>query len=80
MSVAKSSTEIATAGSERRVLGECPPGWSPERGAVDARIAEMRAHLARTRPASDAEALRSLRTAFPDSSLATRVAAMSARG
>lgn len=80
MSVAKPSTEVVTAGAERRVLGEYPPGWSPDRSALDVRIAEMRAHLARTRPASDAEALRSLRSAFPDSSLATRVAALSARG
>jgi hypothetical protein len=79
MSVAKSSSEIA-AGPNRRVLGECPPGWTPERATVDARIAEMRAHLARTRPTSDAEALKALRAAFPDVSLAVRVAAISARG
>lgn len=80
MSVAKPSPEFAAGGTDRRVFGECPPGWTPERAAVDARIAEMRAHLARIRPASDAEALRSLRAAFPDTSLATRVAAISARG
>ncbi|MCE1235209.1 MAG: transferase [Hyphomicrobiales bacterium] len=61
-----------------RPLGECPPGYrpTPAEAAIDARIVEMRAHLARMRPASDAEALKALRHAFPDVSLAVRVAAM----
>lgn len=42
-------------------------------------IAEMRALLARTRPTSDAEALRALRHAFPAATLEQRVAAMSGR-
>lgn len=64
--------------SDRPVLGECPPGWASESGAVDGRLAEMRALLVRVRPSSDAEALRCLRSAFPDASLAARVAAMTA--
>lgn len=79
MSVTKTSPEGAERAADHRPLGECPPGWTPEKGAIDGRIAEMRAHLARIRPTSDAEALRSLRTAFPDVSLAVRVAALSIR-
>ena len=65
--------------ADRRPLGECPPGWdaSPHARVIDARLVEMRALLARMRPASDAEALRALRSAFPETSLATRVAAIS---
>ncbi len=61
-----------------RPLGECPPGYrpTPAEAAIDSRIGEMRAHLARMRPASDAEALKALRHAFPNASLAQRVAAM----
>ena len=80
MNVTKSPQPSTADAGGGRVLGECPPGWTPERATLDSRIAEMRAHLARMRPASDAEALRTLRAAFPDASLATRVAAMSARG
>lgn len=65
------------------MLGECPPGFTPtpHGAAIDARVADMRALLARMRPASDAEALQCLRSAFPNASLAARVAAMAtARG
>jgi hypothetical protein len=66
---------------ERTVLGECPPGYDPSQtsGPVEARVAEMRALLARMRPASDAEALQALRNAFPEVALSTRVAAIAAR-
>ncbi len=59
-----------------RVLGECPPGWQADAHAmaIDARITEMRAFLARMRPSSDAEALKCLRDAFPEASLSARVA------
>jgi hypothetical protein len=42
-------------------------------------IRAMISHLTRTRPTSDAEALRFLRYHFPDAPLATRMAAFSAR-
>lgn len=83
MNGGKKSSVVGNPSSERRVLGECPPGWvpSPHGAVIDARVAEMRALLARMRPASDAEALQCLRSAFPDVSLAARVAAMAtARG
>lgn len=80
MSVTRPAHEGAEDAANRRPLGECPPGWTPEKGAIDQRIAEMRAHLARMRPASDAEALKTLRSAFPDVSLAARVAAITMRG
>jgi len=69
------------ADSGRTVLGECPPGWVPSQASdsVETRIAEMRALLARMRPASDAEALQALRTAFPEAALSMRVAAIAAR-
>lgn len=41
---------------------------------LEVRLAAMRAVLARARPGSDAEALRILRSAFPESSLTERVA------
>ncbi len=63
--------------SDRPLLGECPPGWAAD-GGVDGRMAEMRALLVRVRPSSDAEALRCLRSAFPDATLAARVAAIAA--
>lgn len=65
----------------RRPLGEAPPGREPTHYApvIDERIAEMRALLAAMRPASDSEALHALRQAFPEASLAARVAAMAAR-
>lgn len=43
---------------------------------LDLSIAAMRALLARTHPTSDAEALKTLRDAFPATSLETRVAAL----
>lgn len=55
------------------------PKHSAEAGStteLDARIAEMRSLLARMRPGSDAEALKALRDAFPQSSLAERVAVL----
>ncbi|MER2606319.1 MAG: hypothetical protein ABTQ29_10835 [Siculibacillus sp.] len=62
----------------RRTLGEIPPGHAatPYSPLIDARVAEMRALLSRMRASSDAEALRALRSAFPDTSLAARVAAI----
>lgn len=65
----------------RRATGESPPGHDPNdySEAVEARMAAMRALLEEMRPASDAEALRALRTAFPETSLAARVAAISRR-
>lgn len=62
-----------------RPLGEAPPGREPTHYApvIDERIAEMRALLASMRPASDSEALQALRRAFPEASLALRVAALS---
>ena len=78
MNGAKTFSSSEPKPGERRVLGECPPGWTPTpHGAViDARVTEMRALLARMRPVSDSEALQCLRRAFPESSLAARVAAM----
>jgi len=70
--------ERDTRRNDRPVLGECPPGWPAESGAADGRLAEMRALLVRVRPSSDAEALRCLRSAFPEASLAARVAAIAA--
>lgn len=65
----------------RRATGESPPGHDPNdySEAVEARMAAMRALLEEMRPASDAEALRALRAAFPETSLAARVAAISRR-
>lgn len=83
MNGGKTSSSVGSHPSDRRVLGECPPGFTPmpHAAAIDGRVQEMRALLARTRPASDAEALRFLRSAFPEASLAARVAAMAtARG
>ena len=64
-----------------RATGESPPGHDPNdySEAVEARMAAMRALLEEMRPASDAEALRALRAAFPETSLAARVAAISRR-
>ncbi len=72
----KPSPGVADRASNTRVLGECPPGWNadPHAMAIDARVAEMRAFLARMRPTSDAEALKCLRDAFPEASLSARVA------
>ncbi|NLH82731.1 MAG: hypothetical protein GX458_18065 [Phyllobacteriaceae bacterium] len=65
--------------NDRPVLGECPPGWGASvAGAGDPRLAEMRALLVQVRPSSDAEALRCLRSAFPETTLAARVAAIAA--
>lgn len=60
------------------LVGDAPPpagerGWNP---VLEDRLAAMRAMLATMRPGSDAEALRALRTAFPETSLAERVAVM----
>jgi hypothetical protein len=59
-------------------LGECPPGHDPTRfsSALEERMAAMRELLGRTRPETDAEALQTLRAAFPRSSLADRVRAV----
>jgi hypothetical protein len=64
-----------------RGRGECPPGHDPhDLGTpLEARLAEMRAHLARMRPASDREALEVLRAAFPRASLSDRVAVLGRR-
>ncbi|TBW40880.1 hypothetical protein EYW49_01635 [Siculibacillus lacustris] len=64
-----------------RTLGECPPGRDPAQFSpvLESRIVAMRALLGRMRPQSDAEALQALRSAFPDASLADRVAALSHR-
>lgn len=80
MTGGKSSFDDRTSRGDRRVLGECPPDWGamPAAAKFDSRVAEMRALLVRVRPASDAEALRCLRSAFPDASLEARVAAISA--
>ncbi len=64
-----------------RSLGECPPGhdpacWSAE---IEDRVAAMRALLETLRPLTDAEALQTLRQAFPGASLADRVAAIARR-
>ncbi len=71
----------ATSPVSRLATGECPPGHDPnDRGsAFELRLAEMRAHLARTRPTSDAEALQMLRAAFPGTSLSDRVAVLTGR-
>jgi hypothetical protein len=63
-------------------LGECPPGHDPARYSpmLEERVAAMRAHLTTMRPQSDAEALQTLRRAFPGASLADRVAAIAGRG
>lgn len=50
------------------------------RGPVSASLDRMIHFLAETRPASDAEALRLLRGAFPDSRLSARIAAVAHRG
>lgn len=60
------------------VVGEVPPssserGWNP---LIEDRVAGMRAMLATMRPGSDAEALRALRAAFPEATLAERVAVL----
>ena len=67
--------------SDRPAMGECPPGRDPAHylTPMEARIEEMRALLAQMRPESDAEALQALRTAFPEASLAARVAAIAGR-
>ncbi len=64
-----------------RANGESPPGHDPDHYSeeVEARVAEMRALLTRVAPSSSAEALRALRAAFPETSLSTRVAAISHR-
>lgn len=81
----RSDTDGAASGRpaarEPAALGECPPGRDPGdySPTLEARLAEMRAHLARMRPGSDAEALQALRTAFPETTLAARVAAIAGR-
>jgi hypothetical protein len=64
-----------------RSLGECPPGHDPTcwSAAIEDRIAAMRALLSTMRPLTDAEALHTLRQAFPGTSLADRVAALARR-
>ena len=65
----------------RRATGESPPGHDPNdySEAIESRMAEMRALLEQMSPATDAEALKALRAAFPETSLAARVAAISRR-
>lgn len=64
---------------ERRKLDttcdEPPPAvaYAP---ALETRLTAMRALVARLEPGSDAEALRLLRAAFPETSLAERVTAL----
>lgn len=72
----KTSPGVAECTPTTLVLGECPPGWQADAHAmaIDARVAEMRAFLVRMRPSSDAEALKCLRDAFPETSLSSRVA------
>ncbi len=78
MNGGKTFHSIEPSPGERRVLGEGPPGWSSTQhcAVTDSRVSEMRALLARMRPVSDSEALQCLRRAFPESTLAARVAAM----
>lgn len=47
----------------------------PPFGAAEVTIADMGAYLARIRPQSAAEALRLLRSAYPDATLTQRVTA-----
>ena len=79
--VASPASAEPTEPALRRATGESPPGHDPNdySEAVAARMAEMRSLLEQMRPASDAEALRALRAAFPETSLAARVAAISRR-
>ena len=60
------------------MVGDAPPpagerGWNP---ILEDRVAAMRAMLASIRPGSDAEALKALRAAFPETTLAERVAVL----
>jgi hypothetical protein len=52
----------------------------PRRGAISASLDRMIRFLSESRPANDAEALRLLRGAFPDSHLSARIAAVAHRG
>ncbi len=80
-------SDKSRAGSRRTLsqepagLGECPPGRDPSSysATLEERLVEMRAHLARMRPESDAEALQALRAAFPETTLSARVAAIAGR-
>jgi len=62
------------------MVAPSPAPFEPSRREtdLDRRIAAMRAMLALARPGSDAEALRVLRDAFPETTLAERVAVLSA--
>lgn len=51
----------------------------PSRGAISASLDRMIHFLSENKPASDAEALRLLRGAFPDSKLSARIAAVAHR-
>ncbi|MCC6948509.1 MAG: hypothetical protein IT539_12140 [Bradyrhizobiaceae bacterium] len=51
----------------------------PRRGAISASLDRMIHFLSEVRPATDAEALRLLRGAFPDSNLSARIAAVAHR-
>jgi hypothetical protein len=51
----------------------------PRRGAISASLDRMIDFLSETRPTTDAEALRLLRGAFPNSNLSARIAAVAHR-
>jgi len=61
------------------LMGDVPPqsGRRSYDPALEDRVAAMHAMLTRTRPGSDAEALKALRDAFPEASLSERVAVLS---
>jgi hypothetical protein len=61
---------------ERAML---PPAVASRAERFDAAVSEMQAYLDRFNPESDAEALQSLRKAFPSSPLSDRIAAIRAR-
>ena len=86
MKDAKTSNRVGFAPATGPAPVERPYGWVADsrvpagRDPIDDRIAEMRAFLAKMRPQSDAEALKCLRSAFPDASLAARVAVIAQTG
>ncbi|MCB4767994.1 hypothetical protein LGR54_05210 [Ancylobacter sp. Lp-2] len=71
--MARDGGDIGDARMVERVAATAFPRRPPEPASV---AALMRSHLDQVRPRSDAEALRTLRQAFPAAPLAARVAAM----
>ena len=71
--------ELDSTDVERSRPRDPQPGRAMPRFDADRVMAEMLTHLRRIQPATDAEALTTLRHAFPAAPLSTRVAAIQAR-